>query len=155
MTSILTKKLQPEIEDIFILAVYYNLSGIVMALILMLITERNSMSFPDDAENITYFSIHTMSKLISSFSYQIALYFGSAVACTLTLNANLTLNALCEYVLFPSLQPLGGGNWVELTGIAVVTIGILVCPLVEIFVLCRSNRTHDSEEQKQLIEQKN
>ncbi len=153
LTSILTKKLQPHVEDIFVLALYYNLVGIVMGLILMIIFERKKLNIPDDAENIIYFSIHATSKLISSFTWQIALYFGSAVACTLAINANLTFNAISEYILFPSTQPLGGGNWIELTGTVIVTIGVIICPLTELFMFCKTNGTDENEEQRGLIEQ--
>ena len=138
--SILTKKLQPEIENIFILAVYYNITGIFVSLILMLTIERDDLFFPTDVENIMYFTVHSTSKLISSFTLQMALYFASAVTCALTLNANLPLNVLCEYVLFSSVQPLSGGNPIELAGVGIVTLGVVLCPLVDFIQHCSSKQ---------------
>ncbi len=138
--SILTKKLQPEIENIFILAVYYNITGIFVSLILMLTIEQDDLYFPTDVENIMYFTVHSTSKLISSFTLQMALYFASAVTCALTLNANLPLNVLCEYVLFSSVQPLSGGNPIELAGVGIVTLGVVLCPLVDFIQHCSSKQ---------------
>ena len=117
--AILIKKLQPEVENIFTLEVYYNLTGILVSLILMLMIEFDRLSFPTDAENVIYFTIHATSKLITSFTLQLAYYYCSALICALTLNANLPLNALCEYGLFPSMQPLSGGNSIEMTGVGI------------------------------------
>ncbi len=150
--SILTKKLQAEIENIFILAVYYNVTSILMSLILMFATELQDLYFPTDAKNILYFTIHSTSKLISSFTLQVALYFGSAVTCALTINANLPLNALCEYLLFRSEQPLSGGNSTELAGVIIVTIGVILCPLVELIEYCKTKRNGEKTEQKHLLE---
>ena len=123
--AVLIKKLQPEVENIFILEVYYNLTGILVSLILMLLIEFDRFSFPSDAENIMYFTIHATSKLITSFTLQLAYYYCSAVLCAVTLNVNLPLNALCEYVLFRSMQPLSGGNSIEMAGVCIVTLGVI------------------------------
>ena len=151
--SIITKRLQPEIENIFILAVYYNITGILVSLILMMATELDDLFFPTDVQNIILFAVHSTSKLISSFTLQVALYFGSAVTCALTINANLPLNVLCEYVLFRSTQPLSGGNPIELTGVGIVTLGVALCPLVDFIEHC-SSKGHDViSEQESLLNQ--
>ena len=151
--SILTKKLQTEIKNIFILAVYYNITSITLSLIIMLATELPDLFFPTDAKNIIYFTIHSTSKLISSFTMQMALYFGSAVTCALTFNANLPLNALCEYVLFRSMQPLSGGNSTELTGVIIVTFGVILCPFVDLIKYFHTNRCDVKNEQKRLLKE--
>ncbi len=145
--AILIKKLQPEVESIFILEVYYNLTGILVSSILMLMIELDRLSFPTDAENITYFTIHATSKLITSFTLQLAYYYCSAVLCAVTLNVNLPLNALCEYVLFRSMQPLSGGNSIEMAGVCIVTLGVILCPLVNLVKYC----VEDSPEKSLLV----
>ncbi len=151
--SIITKKLQPEIENIFILAVYYNITGLLVSLILMLAIEIDRIFFPTDVKNIIFFTIHSTSTLISSFTLQIAFYFGSAVTIALTINANLPLNVLCEYVLFRSTQPLSGGNPIELTGVGIVTLGVALCPLLDFIEHCSSKR-HVISEQESLLDQR-
>ena len=83
--TVFTKKLQAEVEDIFILAVYYNITGLLASFILMLAIELDDLYFPTDAENILYFTIHATSKLITSYTIQLAYYYCSAVLCALTL----------------------------------------------------------------------
>ncbi len=149
--AILIKKLQPEVENIFILEVYYNLTGILVSSILMLMIEFDRLSFPTDAVNIIYFTIHATSKLITSFTLQLAYYYCSALICALTLNVNLPLNALCEYVLFRSMQPLSGGNSIEMTGVCIVTLGIILCPLVNLVQYCVRDKHGAITEQSPLV----
>ena len=75
------------------------------------------------------------------------------MTCALTINANLALNVLCEYVLFRSTQPLSGGNPIELTGVAIVTLGVALCPLVDFIEHCSSKGQDVISEQESLLNQ--
>ena len=71
--------------------------------------------------------------------------------CTNSINANLPMNALCEYVLFRSTQPLSGGNSIEMTGVGIVTLGVILCPLVDLIKSCCTKRSGVINDESPLV----
>ncbi len=135
---IVTKKMKEDVENILVLPVWCNISGILGSLITMMALEFHRLSFPTNAKNIAYISIHSFSNILTTFSKFLAFSFGSAVISSITLNAELPMSILCQYVLFPGLQPLDGSLY-DLVGTIMIIMGITLPPLVNLIMYCKSN----------------
>ncbi len=141
---IVTKKMQGDVENILVLPVWYNISGIVGSLIAMTVLERHHLAFPTDAKNIAYIFLHSSSNVVTTFSKFLAFSYGSSVVSSITLNAELPMSTLCQYILFPNLQPLGGSMY-DLVGTIMITVGITLTPLFNLITYCKCKKAQDNE----------
>ncbi len=123
--SIITKLMHGKLDSVFVLTTLYILSGMSSAVLFMLDLELNHLTLPADRESWVYVIVHCAGQVIAVFTHFAAMHFGSPTSVAIALSSEILMRMICQYVLFPDLQPLKGGMG-DIIGSILITIGIIV-----------------------------
>ena len=125
LTTAFSRCLNQHLQTPLILAVWYNIAGTVLCGILMCIFEVNILALPSDTRGWSFLAVHVFSNVGICLTYYSAMYFASAVVCSITFNLEIPLKLLCQYVVFRSLQPINGSLY-DLIGGIVITLAVIL-----------------------------
>ncbi len=134
-----SKILQEYLQSPLILAVWYNISGIILCGICMSIFEVNDLALPSDVKSWLFFSTHVSSNVGICITFYSATYFASAVVCNITFNLEIPLRIICQYLIFSSLQPIDGSLY-DLIGGIIITLAVIL-PSAKDFITFLKERT--------------
>ena len=129
-----TKLMEEHIRHVFILSFWCSITGLLVSVIFMLILELDKLTFPTDILNLLYLATHTICTGIACVIYFVALQFGSAIVCSIALNAEIPFRVLFQYVLAKNLQPIDGSVY-DIIGAVIVTLGVVLPPVVDFIKL--------------------
>ena len=134
-----TKLMQDHLGHVFILSFWASISGLFVSLVFMFILELDRVTFPTDIMNILYLAGHTICTGIACVIFFVALQYGSAVVCSIALNAEIPFRVLFQYVLAKNLQPIDGSVY-DIIGALIVTVGIVLPPVFDVVKLKMASR---------------
>ena len=143
-----TKLMQDHLGHVFILSFWVSISGLFVSLVFMFILELDKVTFPTDIMNLLYLAAHTICTGIACVIYFVALQYGSAVVCSIALNAEIPFRVLFQYVLARNLQLIDGSVY-DIIGALIVTVGIVLPPVFDVIKLKMASRmSHQTDEAK-------
>ncbi len=140
ITYAIMKLLSDKVNDIMVLSFWVSAVGMVLSLSLMCIFESDRLTFPIEKNTMLYVLIHVAVTGIGSFTKSAAIYFGSSMIVAIVCNSEIPLKMLCQYFVFPSLQPVDS-SVSDAVGAIVITVGIFVACVLESLEVCRKTQT--------------
>ncbi len=149
----MAKLLQDHLESPLILAVWYNVSGMIICTILMLMVELDTVSLPSDLRNWFFLAVHVLSNVITSVTNYVALYFASAIVCNIAFNLQIPFMIISQYIIFRHLQPIHG-SFYDLIGACVITLAVTLPFTYDFITLLKAKKivnTPSTDEEQSLI----
>ena len=149
---VMNKLLADKVNDIMVLSFMISIVGVLLSIGLMCIFEMKDITFPKDQYNLTYLTVHAVLSGAESFSKSAAIYFGSSLIVQIVCTAEVPLKLVCQYFLFPDLQPIES-NVYDVIGATIITAGILLSCMLEAASFC-NRESGEKEEGEKLLSEK-
>ena len=141
-------KMKDQVEDVLIFNFWYNLVSIIISGTMMLTVEWHHLTIPTRLDDIIYTVIHALTTASGQLLWFALISFISFLAITMFVNAETIVKILCQYFIFPELQPIKGGLF-DFIGAIIITIGLIIPSVPELWQLYRgdkkSEKSKDSE----------
>ncbi len=131
---VVTKQMNDDVPNGVVLSLWNGIAGLVVSTVFMCCLELHKLTFPTDVENLLYLGGHTFCTAVACVTYFVALDYGSAIFCSIALNAEIPLRVLFEYVFATDIQPIDG-NVLDVLGSVVVTLGVLLPAVIDLVKL--------------------
>ena len=138
-------RMKDQVDDVLIINFWYFNMSVVFSLTMALTVEWNKLTVPTKLNDIIYLTAHALTTGGGTLVWFSLISFISYLAITLLLNAEIPVKILCQYLIFPQLQPIKGSSF-DFSGAIIVTIGLIIPPVAEIWKYRRDKKTRESEE---------
>ncbi len=139
-SSIMSK----EVQDVLYINFWYLVMSNVVSIILMVIFEGDILALPTKSTDIIYVVVHGIASGLAHLALYALISFLSFIAITLFINAEILMKILCQYVMFPQLQPIQGGVF-DLIGAIIIAIALVIPPLGELWEYRKDQENEHSE----------
>ncbi len=145
-----SKTLKNKVEDILVLDFWYLWGSITFTSLFMVFFEKDRLSFPTKLDDIIYLATHSLTSGIAHMLNYVLLTLISFIAIGILVNLEIPLAMLCQYVIVPHFQPIKGGVF-DLSGAVVITVGLLLPSLAELWYF-KHQQTQPNEQEEKLDE---
>ncbi len=140
--------MKDHVEDALIANFWYDGCSMILSGIMMVIIEWHSMALPTQLDDTIYIVIHALTSGGGHLLWYALISFMSYLAISLFVNAEIPAKILCQYLIFPQLQPIRGSLF-DFIGAIIITIGLFIPPVAELWQLYRKEEndglSEDSE----------
>ncbi len=138
-------KMKDHVEDVLIFNFWYNLVSIIISGTMMLTVEWHHLTIPTKLDDIIYTVIHALTTASGQLLWFALISFISFLAITMFVNGETIVKILCQYFIFPELQPIKGGLF-DFVGAIIITIGLIIPSVPELWQLYRRDKASDKSE---------
>ena len=104
----------------------------VIPLVLCLITELESLTFPTDLNSILLVLGHLFASALSLILTIRGVSMTTAILITLALSMQIFFLIISQYTVLKSIEP-GKGNWIEILGAVTVFLAAIIPPVWDVF----------------------
>ncbi len=140
--STLIKK---HVDDVLIINFWYIMMSTTFSFVMMFAVEYKRLTLPSQWDDIMFLMAHALSTGFGYLLWSALIVFLSFVAISLIMNFEIPVKMLCQYVIFPQLQPIKGGIY-DCVGAVVITVGLLIPSVGELLEYRQKKSDEMSEE---------
>ncbi len=116
------------VDHVLVVNFWYIIMSSLFSFIMMLVLEYERLTLPFQWDDIAFVTAHAITTGVGHLFWFTWIEFLSFIAIALIMNAEIPLKILCQYFLFPQLQPIKGGIF-DFTGAIIITLGLTFPPI--------------------------
>ncbi len=138
-----------DVKDVLFINFWYLMMSNVVSLIMMAIFERDILSLPTKTIDIVYVVVHGLASGLGHLAWYALISFVSFIAITLFVNAEILMKILCQYAIFPHLQPIQRGLF-DFIGAIIITIALIIPPVGDLWQY-RTDKNNEQQEDSETV----
>ncbi len=144
--------MKDQVDHVLVVNFWYIVMSSLFSLIMMLVLEYERLTLPSQWDDITFVTLHALTTGVGHLLWFAWIEFLSFIAIALIMNAEIPLKILCQYFLFPQLQPIKGGIF-DFTGAIIITLGLVFPPISDLLQKRQDTNKDKSSEQIPLTQE--
>ena len=144
--------MKDHVDHVLVVNFWYIVMSSLFSLIMMLALEYEKLTLPSQWDDIAFVTVHAITTGAGHLVWFAWIEFLSFIAIALFMNVEIPLKILCQYFLFPQLQPIQGGMF-DFAGAIIITLGLIFPPISDFLQNRQQENKDKSPEQTPLTQE--